>query len=219
MTRSASDRARLRWWRLGLATAILCGLLGLVVAVGALDHADSVAREWFRPDDVWGPAQLRADRVVEGLEPRNVLPLLLVVGLVAGWVRRSWEPPVTAAVMAAATTVAVFALKWLVQRPDTHDQLSAVGGSYPSGHTAALLVALGGAALVVRCPVPWWQWCLVGAVGLLMAGCLLVQAAHWMSDVVGGALLGTAVLAFGAVARSAHLRRVQDRRAHPVDQV
>ena len=52
------------------------GLLALAICVhgGLLDTFDSMVRQWARPDDVWGTAQLRADLVVEGLRPAYSLP-------------------------------------------------------------------------------------------------------------------------------------------------
>ena len=63
--------------------------------------------------------------------------------------------------------------------------MSAVGGSFPSGHMVSVLVCLGGALLVVQQRPRWWEWVLVGLVDLAMGLSLLLQAAHWLTDVVG----------------------------------
>jgi undecaprenyl-diphosphatase len=47
----------------------------------------------------------------------------------------------------------------------------------------------------------WWAWALVAVLEAAMAVSLLIIGLHWLSDVLGGILLGVAVLgAFGACA-------------------
>jgi membrane-associated phospholipid phosphatase len=58
----------------------------------------------------------------------------------------------------------------------------------------ALVVCLGGCLLVAFPRVSWWMWLpLVAAAALLITG-LLVAAAHWPSDILGGALLALALV-------------------------
>jgi membrane-associated phospholipid phosphatase len=86
-------------------------------------------------------------------------------------------------------------VKVWVHRPDPNGGITDTGGSYPSGHMIALVLCGGlGAMLIARRP-PWWVWCAVGSVAGLMAVSLLVTTAHWLTDVVGGGLLGVAVIA------------------------
>jgi membrane-associated phospholipid phosphatase len=85
--------------------------------------------------------------------------------------------------------------------------MSAVGGSFPSGHMASVGICLGGALLVIRARTRWWEWLPVGAIALSMAFSLLVQSAHWLTDVLGGALLTVGVL--GAASTVSMLRRVE----------
>jgi membrane-associated phospholipid phosphatase len=95
-------------------------------------------------------------------------------------------------------------VKLILGRPDANGQVAAHSGSFPSGHTVGVLVCLGGSLLVVRERTRWWEWVVVGLVGLAMGTALLVERAHWFTDVVGGALLATALL---AVASQSRLRR------------
>jgi len=62
---------RIAFWSAGAYTA-----LAVVVSLGLLNGLDGIVREWARPDDVWGVAQLQADLVVEGLRPAIAALLL-----------------------------------------------------------------------------------------------------------------------------------------------
>jgi len=178
------------------AVALACYVaLTVVVAADATQGADAAAREFFRPHDEWGPTQIRADLVVEGLKPRNIAVLLPVVGALVALYRRSWRPLVYVAAVAALAGVLTVLTKLLLLRPDTHGMVLEYGGSYPSGHAVAVMVSLGATVLVLTSRSRWWHWFLVGLVGLGMSLALLVQAAHWLTDVLGGLLLAVTVLA------------------------
>lgn len=181
-----------------LTISVVAGCLYVVLTVLVLAHltdsVDDAVRQWLRPDDVWGPAQLRADRVVEGLKPPRVAPALAVVAVVVALVRRSWRPLVIAAGVGLSTGALVVTSKILVARPDPNGQIVTVGGSFPSGHTAVLMAVLGGCLLVISVRTAWWAWTCIVLVDLLMSWCLLVQAAHWFTDVLGGMLLATCVI-------------------------
>jgi undecaprenyl-diphosphatase len=155
---------------------------------------DVAAREYFRPDDVWGDLQIRVDVIVEGLKPVRAVPLLALFVLAVSAYRRSWRPAAYAGLVLAVAGVPAAVTKVLLRRTDPHDDLSSIG-SFPSGHTLVLLVCLGVALLLVRRHPTPWEWGLVLAADAVMAWALLVQGAHWLTDVIGGALLGVAALA------------------------
>jgi membrane-associated phospholipid phosphatase len=104
-------------------------------------------------------------------------------------------------VLLATAGIPALLVKRAVARTDPHHVLSSMG-SFPSGHVLVLLVCLGGLLLLVRRSPRWWQWTLVLLVDLAMATSLLLQAAHWLTDVVAGFVLGIA-----ALAATAHLAR------------
>jgi membrane-associated phospholipid phosphatase len=187
---------------ISLVAGTLYVLLTVLVMAHLTDSLDAAVRQWFRPDDVWGSAQMRADTVVEGLKPPRVALALPVVAVLSGLVRRSWRPVVVALQVALSTTVLVVATKLVVGRPDPNGEVVTVGGSFPSGHTAVLLAVLGGGLLVVTTRDVWWAWAAVVLVDVLMAWCLLLQAAHWFTDVLAGMLLATCVLAAASTSRS-----------------
>jgi membrane-associated phospholipid phosphatase len=185
----------LRHRRAVVASAIVAfAVLALLVTTGASDGVDVAVRDALRPDDVWGRAQVRVDTIVEGLEPVRVLPVFVVAVLLLSWSRHSWRPVVHALALLAAAGLPAVVVKRTMARTDPHHDMSSLG-SFPSGHVLVLLVCLGGLLLLVRPRPTWWQWALVALVDLVMGVALLVQAAHWLTDVVAGALLGVAALA------------------------
>lgn len=174
-------------------------LLAGLVATDVLQPLDAAARELFRPHDVWGPTQLRADVVVEGFKPRNTAVLLGLVAVVVSLWRRSWRPLLYTAGISVLTAALTLLTKILLRRPDTHDVVTQTGGSFPSGHTVTLLVACGAVLLMVRSSTRWWHWTPVALATATMSLSLLVQAAHWLTDVVGGTLLGVVVLSIASL--------------------
>jgi membrane-associated phospholipid phosphatase len=188
-------------------------LMTLLVATGATYTVDVEVRDALRPGDVWGPAQVRADTVVEGLEPRRTLPLFGAFVALFSWRRRSWRPAAYSLALLAAAGVPALVVKRAMARTDPHHDLSSIG-SFPSGHVVVLLVCVGGAVLLVLGSPRWWQWSLAAVVPLSMCVALLLQAAHWFTDVLAGALLGVAaVLATAPLARDAARRPPRGRSA------
>jgi undecaprenyl-diphosphatase len=177
----------------GWTVVATCALLVVAVALGLTQSLDARLRDAFRPGDVWGPLQMRVDVVVEGLKPVRTLPAFAVLVLVLAVARRSWEPLRYAAVLLAAAGLPAAVVKVALARTDPHHELSSVG-SFPSGHTLVLVLCAGGALVLLRGAPSWWEWLAVAALGTVMAFSLLVQAAHWFTDVLGGALLASAVL-------------------------
>ena len=194
MTPSRPDRSR-GLFVLAAVAATAFVVLAVLVATHATQDLDVAARNHFRPHDVWGTTQMRVDVIVEGLKPSKMLPLLALVAVVACVRARSWRPAAYAALLGGVTGALTMLTKVIVERPDPHQDMTAVGGSFPSGHTVTVLVCLGGAILLVQELPRWWEWAVVGLVGVAMGLSLLLQAAHWFTDVLGGLLLGLTVLA------------------------
>jgi membrane-associated phospholipid phosphatase len=185
-----------------VALAAVCvvalGLIGLLVATQATQGLDVAVRDTLRPGDEWSTAQVRVDILVEGLKPLHVGVLLVVFGLAVALARRSWRPAVYVAAVVVATAVSTLAVKFALGRTDPHHEMTALGGSFPSGHTASVVVGLGLVFLVLRSSARWWDWFAVAVLGAAMAFALVVQAAHWFTDVVGGAILGVAILSLAS---------------------
>jgi membrane-associated phospholipid phosphatase len=182
-------------WRIALGSAGAFAALAVSVRLGLVNALDSIIREWSRPNDVWGTAQQWADVVVEGLRPAVLAVLLTAFTLVYSVKQRSLKPLAFVAGVGLATAVVSVAAKIAVGRPNPHGMLGEDGGSFPSGHTITIVVCLGLCVLMAQPRTRRWAW-LIPAFGAgLMGGSLLLQAAHWFTDIVGGGLLATAVLA------------------------
>jgi membrane-associated phospholipid phosphatase len=147
-----------------------------------------------------GPAPLHfvAEAITTVANPPLTMALLLAA--VALWAIRSrtlW-PVVAAAPAVVGLTVTVLVGKWLLARPgppgsDPVDIL----GAYPSGHTATALVCTGTlAVLFARRHAQYRRGLTLAVTGwtTLVAWSVLWLHYHWLSDVLGGALLGALLL-------------------------
>ncbi|BBY59095.1 hypothetical protein MSAR_22310 [Mycolicibacterium sarraceniae] len=169
-----------RWWPpIGLAAL---ALLGWAVGAGTTPIDD-----WFQ----------RAHGSVLGwllffTDQRTIAVILLGALALAGY-RRRW---LLTAVIVATPVVAVWLSRvfkvWFGREK---------GGAlaYPSGHTTLMVVAVGMAILVAGARL----WLVVVASVWTLLG-MLGQAAtyHYFTDVVGGLLLGSALVCLAAVLRS-----------------
>lgn len=180
-----------------IATATV--LLALAAVLGGLLLADPQRPPFQGIDTAWHDAMLGQ---------RN--PFWDAVNLVLNWagytgmfvfhallgavliVRRRPRMAFFSAVAGVVVTLLVQLVKVLVHRPRPEDAgVFTETYSYPSGHasstTAFVLVC---ALLLGRA----WVWVLaaLGAVAMMLSRTYL--AAHWLSDVIGGACLATAVV-------------------------
>lgn len=184
-----------RWWiALGSLAAFI--VLAVCVHLGLLHTFDATVRQWMRPDGAWGTTQERADLVVHALRPELVAGLL--VALSAGYCvkRRSLSPLNFVGGVGLLTVALTLGTKAVMARPDPHGLVvHSNGGSFPSGHTVAVMVCLGVGVLLTHPRAGRWVWLIPAAGGGIVGASMLLQAAHWSTDVLGGALLATGVLA------------------------
>jgi membrane-associated phospholipid phosphatase len=182
-------------WALASASGAALLALAILVRLGLSRPFDEAVRQWARPDDVWGPLQMRADVIVEGLRPTSTLLLMAGVVAAVSLVRRSTRPLLVAAATSLLMVSGTIGAKLLLHRPDPHGALSDHGGSFPSGHTATVVVCTGLVTMLVGPGGRWWSWLTTLLLGTMMGAALLLQAAHWVTDVVGGGLVGVTMLA------------------------
>ena len=187
-----------RWW-IVIASAAAFTTLAVGVQLGLLNTFDSIIRQWMRPDDEWGPAQIRTIYVVDGLRPGVVVSVLAAYTAAICVVRRSLRPGLFVGAVWLITAALTVAVKIAMGRPDPHGVVGGHGGSFPSGHTISVVVCLGLAVLVAQPRLGRWMWIPLALVGALMGTALLVQGAHWSTDVLGGGLLAIGVLTAASV--------------------
>ncbi|WP_051807688.1 phosphatase PAP2 family protein [Streptomyces sp. NRRL F-2664] len=152
----------------------------------ALEHPAWVRVLDFFTDVVWDPVTMR------------LLVAALVVWLLT---RRAWRLAAWAGVTAAAGGLIGFLVKNVVERARPHlpePVAHAPGFSFPSGHAMAATTSCAVLLLVLLPLVPrrWralpWALAVTAVVGVGYTRVAL--GVHWVSDVVGGWLLGLAVV-------------------------
>ncbi|MCX4445172.1 phosphatase PAP2 family protein [Streptomyces sp. NPDC087866] len=153
----------------------------------ALGHPAWTSTLRFLSDWVWDPLTLRC-----------------VVAVLTGWLlyRRAWRLAAWSAVTAVAGGLTGLLVKLVVERarPSLEDPVArAPGFSFPSGHAMTATTTFAVLLLVLlplvprRARVLCWA---VAALSVLGVGFTRVAlGVHWFSDVVGGWLLGLAVVA------------------------
>ena len=179
-------------------------VLTILVVSGVAQDLEDQLIQWFRPNDVWGTPQARLGPIIDALAPSRMYAGLAVLGLMVSVIRTSVRPVLFVGTFAALSIVATMVTKFAVRRPDPHDEMSAIGGSYPSGHVVGVVFCFGCCVLLLFAHTRIWHWLPVAVVCVAMSAALLYGAAHWPSDVLGGALLATIVL---AVASTTSLRQ------------
>jgi membrane-associated phospholipid phosphatase len=189
-----SDQYRQRALLGTLTCLVLLGALTTTVALGLTDGLDVWARERFRPNFIWGENQRRASHVVFWLDSERMV-LLLALGSagVCVWRLTAW-PLVRSACAVTMTAGLTIALKELLHRGDPGGQHTSLGGSFPSGHSAILLVCVATGAMIVSCPTRWSQRVGILLLEAVLAVGMLFITLHWLTDIVGGALVGGVVL-------------------------
>jgi len=174
----------------------LAGFAALTIAVGtgAARGLDERIVEFFRPHGYWGDLQMGVDVIVEGLRPLTVAALIAAYASVAAVLRRSWWPLTCTGLTFFAGSAMALAVKLALARADVSGEIGGVGGSFPSGHVVAVLLAAGCVVRIGHWARPILAWAFVGLAGGVMGWALLVQAAHWFTDVLAAVLLSVAVL-------------------------
>lgn len=173
-------------------------IVSILVASHRSVLLDQSAVALFRPNGEWGELQTRVDVIVEGLRPLNTIALTLALAITLAVRRRSWRPFLCTGITLTVGLGVALATKFVFRRPDLTGDIGGIGGSYPSGHVIAALLSTGCALLMWSRIRRWLAWAAVGLAGLVVAWALMVQTAHWFTDVLAAFLLGVAVLAVAA---------------------
>jgi membrane-associated phospholipid phosphatase len=171
----------------------------LVVTWGPFIRLDHLLDRDYHVQSLY-PVLTRVDRIGQ----RAVcLPVLALVVLAIGCRRRIWRPALLAAIAVFLVNLLVLIAKLAMTRgrPVAGRGFFTGGNMYPSGHTANIVLVYGlccylithygdisaGPRRILR-----WAVCAFGAVMFVTS---LTLRWHWFSDLIGGFLLGGAVLA------------------------
>ncbi|EID81392.1 MULTISPECIES: phosphatase PAP2 family protein [Rhodococcus] len=206
------------------ALLLMFTLLAVQVRLsGWVTGADTATLDWFvahRSPGVTAAAVV----ITDAASPVGVALVAVVTAALVSWRRRSWEPGVLVVGIVAVAAAASTIVKMIVarSRPPTASQLvTETDWSFPSGHVTGI-VALAGALLIVTgAGLPGRaRGALAGTLAVLVvvvvAATRLYLGVHWLTDVLGGALLGGAVVAAGSCAVTALAARRPPGRAAEV---
>lgn len=205
----------LPWRRIGGiaagAGAVIVVLLGLLVRIQAI--AAEIDGEWMEEVlELRGPGWEAASRVFDflggGWFAVWLVPIALAVAFLIA--RRPWGALVVIAASALSAGL-VQALKAIFGRARPADILLDLdNGAYPSGHVANAATL---AVLIALVLGRWWIAVAGAAYVVLMALSRTYLGAHWVTDTVGGALLGASVAlaAWAVLAPQLHRERTGTR--------
>ena len=185
--------ARLWWVVSGVVALLLVVLLAAVIFYREADKPFGFEVEWMAElvearAPVWTVPALVLSWIGGGIASLLLVPLVIVGGLLI-W-RRPWGALYY--VIAAVTSVTLTTIiKNLVGRPrPTEILVTPDFGSFPSGHSAnAALIATTLGLIFWRV----WVWIGGAIYTVLMMLSRTYLGAHWISDTVGGMLIGAGV--------------------------
>jgi membrane-associated phospholipid phosphatase len=141
-----------------------------------------------------------------------VVPIAILIVLIV--IRRRWGA-IFFLIASVVSAGLVQILKNTVDRPRPEQILvTADFGSFPSGHTAnAATIAVVLAILINR----WWAWAAGGLYVFLMLLSRNYLGAHWLTDTLGGLVLGAAValIVWAPLAHRLHRETLRKREVAP----
>jgi undecaprenyl-diphosphatase len=168
-------------------------MLSLVIVYRETNKPFGFEVEWMgelveHRSGFWTTVALAFNYLGGGIAAVAIVPAAIILFLVLR--RRRWAA-LYFAIAAITSVITVYLLKNLIGRPRPTDILvQADYGSFPSGHSAnAALIATALAIIFWRA----WVW---GAGILYTVGMMLSRTylgAHWVSDTIGGMLVGAGV--------------------------
>lgn len=193
----------------GVAGWALAETFDAVVGAEGIARADQPVASWFDAHRTAGlTSVMRAVSTLGGGTGAVVVAALVGV---AGWRRWGRRAPVLMAVSFGGALALSQAIKHLVGRTRPVTSGATFDGfAFPSGHTTVAVAVWGAVALVVATRQPWRRqvavWAGAIGIGALVGFSRAYLGAHWLTDVIGGWLLGTVWIA-AIVGADALIRR------------
>jgi membrane-associated phospholipid phosphatase len=178
-----------------LVTGLVLFLLGVVVtAVVATSSVLQPADDRFRELMVaaqWGPLVAVCKALSVGFGTVVLWPVRVAVTVVIA-LRRQWSTLFAWVATVALSELLVGPVKALVDRPRPPGSLVATtAASYPSGHAIASAVTSIGVVMALTTGRRRLHWMIVAVlVSTAVALSRTYLSAHWLTDVIGGSLLG-----------------------------
>jgi membrane-associated phospholipid phosphatase len=200
-----------------VAGLLTLGLLYVIVDIfveGPLTQLDLAVERWDGETSI--PSLKGAAWLYDKVGQRSVLiPVLLIVAGVLARRHRTWRPVVLAGVSFLILNVVVGAMKIIIGRSETETGDPSVlngGVIFPSGHSSNMVLT-GGLIIYLL-----WRYTdrpplrrlvvLVSVMTTITIAVSIYIGSHWVSDLIGGALVGglllQAVIVFDR--KTAHVR-------------
>jgi undecaprenyl-diphosphatase len=175
-------------------------LLGFGVVVTVLVGLSETRPAVQRVDDSWyrwmvaarWPALVGVSKLLSTAFGTAVeWPVRAAITVLIAW-RRHWVALAAWATTLAVSELTIGSVKAVVDRPRPPEPLIATtAASYPSGHAIASAVTAIGVVMALASGRRRLRWMIVAVVvAMLVSLSRTYLAAHWLSDVVGGACLG-----------------------------
>ncbi|MFF9571897.1 phosphatase PAP2 family protein [Streptomyces sp. NPDC014685] len=216
--RSAGKRPRVTPFSVGAVCAVLG--LALLVLVAArwspLMAADRTVAVSLHRRAVTEPGLVHVNRILsDWVWDPWTMRILIAVAVVALWWQGARLLAGWVAVTSLLSTLLQQGLKAAVgrERPQWPDPVdSAHYAAFPSGHAMTATVSCGLLLWLLHRHGtgggPWWTALVVASVSVIGVGLTrLYLGVHWMSDVLGGWLLGVALVGFSIAGFVRHERR------------
>lgn len=195
----------------GIAAVVIAALLGLVIILRSSGLPFGIDEEWAEEvfelrGGIWDVFAFGMDELGGGIMGIFIVPIGTAVILLI--LRRPWAA-LYFIVASAASALMVQVLKNLFGRDRPEDILVIADyGSFPSGHVAnAATIAV---AIGIIAPKRW-VWIAGIVYTFLMAVSRTYVGAHWLTDTIGGALVGAgmALLVWVLFARKLEAERLR----------
>lgn len=202
---------------LGLVATIAAG-----IAIGVLIYMVRTQTGLVRVDravEGWSDARMTAAsitvlRLLTGLGATITVAVVgILTAAYAFWRWRSRSIPLFLAIVIVGQLVLSDLIKGAVERarPDLHPLAGFTGPSFPSGHTTAAAATFAAVAIVLGREGPGVRRMILAGVAAALAVAVACSrvflGVHWLSDAIGGLVLGWAWVALCAVAFGGRILR------------